>query len=744
MGKVNWAMLLSVLCLSANALFGLSYFFMEVDGVPSGEQTQGQMQVLHADCEPGGAIDVLYFLDIDSSGTVEPEEPVMFTMRFMDNSEEFPPDLNPSDGEMEILWPLNMPPAHYVIRGLEGTDEMEFPYRVFAPEPLLHSVSGRIVLEGIGPPDAELAGFPFVVGTVAPPVLMFAVTDEWGDFSVNWPGEPDTLMAMFLMEIPGYNMPDMPMFYVDGHAEGWEILFTLGDRLSNLRMRIDGAEATVQQQGQNYVFAMDCREFSAVNIEFIVDEDGDGTIGDGDWNFFGQTWVVGDNRWVDEWFNDQDDVPGNIRIRPPFNLPPGDYIFHAFDDLVSLEWAFTVIPPEPLTHGVSGRVVLETLDPPDALFGELIVFMSDHSGGEKFYARPDEMGDFTLNWAYGDRTVFLGIEPPYPPGEWDFAGATTELIVDGILTDVELFVEFEGFADVIRVIFEQDDGLWDVRQGELKAKFYDPISGAIVEEFPFPESGDILLRLRPEPCGIIFEGITPEFALHNFISPWDTLWVSPDDYPETFEIFVSQACYHFKLGLEGFPPDSLPDDGIDYELYGEGPDGQRYYSRATMFIQEIGEELLVAGGRELCPATWTAILTDSLPGSFSAETNETTFVIPRVDTWPHMLILIPVLCEKISEAELPEELSLKLYPNPFNASVSIDFHVGEPGEVIIEVFDVMGRLVMTLAGTAAESGAYRTVWACRDDGGAPVSTGVYLFKITTPNETRIAKGMFIK
>lgn len=733
--------------LFVGSCWGLSYFYMTVDGVPSEVQTQGQMQYLMADCAPvDGSIDVFYYLDLDSNGTIEPEEPLYFAMSFRDNETEFPPDLNPTDGIMEIIWPLHMPPGHYVIMGTESADAIAFPYQVLAPDPLVHSISGRITFEGITPPDLRLANYPFIIGTFEPPILMYALTDEWGDFYVNWPGDTTTVYALFIMEVEGYDPPGMPMFHVDGHSTGWDILFSFGGSsgLSNLKMFIDGAETYVQTQGQTYNITMDCEEWGYVNIEFWVDTDGDGSIGPEDWNFYDRMWFIADNMWSGEWLADLDDAPGKITLIPPFNFPPGKYIIRAYDDMATEQISFTVLAPEPLTHRVSGTVTLETITPPSFILDKLVVYVSDPIRSTIYYAFVDEMGNFTCNWASGDMDVVVGIEEPYPNPTWGFASAISRFYLDGIHTGIDLFVPYVAFDDSIHITFEQDAGLWEIRQREIKAVYFDPTSGSVVYEVSFPDSGDIYIPVRSHACGIYFDGTYSEFFEHNFLSPYDTLWITPDSFPSEYDLFASQCCYHFKLKLEGFEPDSLPAAGIKYDLFGIGPEGQSYHSEAKMFIQLEGEDYVVRGGREMCPATWTAVLPDPLPAGYIPAVFETTFVIPRVDTWPHMLIAIPVSFDNISEAELPENLSMNLYPNPFNGSVSIDFRAAQPGVVSIEVFDIMGRRVTNLGGSAADKGAFRARWDCKGSFGADVSTGVYLFKITTPTETRIVKGMYLK
>jgi hypothetical protein len=727
-----------------SSLSGMSYFYIEVEGSPSTTHVQGQPQVVKADCAPLGRIDIIYYADLDSSGTVEDGEPIAFMINYADNNADFPADNDLTEGIIEFDWPLNMPQGHYVVRGVEDTDVLEFPYVVSVPDPLFGSISGRISLEAITPPDDRLANYPFLVGMMSPTVFMYAITDEWGDYSVNWPGPEGTVFALFMASIPGYETPDMPTFYVDGHVSGFDVEFRLGSRLENLTMLVDDVETSSQTQGQTYGFAMDCVEYSSINIEFFVDTDGDGLIGGEDWSFFGRGFDVNDNGWTDEWFRDQDDDLGSIYVTPNFHLPPGDYILVATDYTTYLEFPFSVSPPPIITTGVSGRITLETITPPDDILNELVFYITASDRRVTYYSFVDDMGDFSCTWADGEDFVSIGIKEPYPSPEWDFSSATFDFYLDSLVTDLSFFINYIAYEDSIHVIFEQDTGIWEIGRHEIVAYYIDPISHALIDMVLFPDSGEIYIPVRSYECGIIFGGSYPEFVDHNFISPYDTLWITPTSFPPSYYLFASQCCYHFKLKLDGFPVDFVPPGGIEYHLYGEGPAGQQYYSQATMFVQFDGTEYVVSGGRELCPATWTAIIPDTLPSDYIPEVSETSFVIPRVDSWPHMLIVIPVHLENIEESELPKGINLSMHPNPFNSVANIDFRVETSGAVSLEIYNIAGKRIATLFEDNLPEGTYRVRWDTKTNIGEDLPSGIYLFRLNTIAGSKITKGMYLK
>ncbi|MBN2681213.1 MAG: T9SS type A sorting domain-containing protein [Bacteroidales bacterium] len=53
-----------------------------------------------------------------------------------------------------------------------------------------------------------------------------------------------------------------------------------------------------------------------------------------------------------------------------------------------------------------------------------------------------------------------------------------------------------------------------------------------------------------------------------------------------------------------------------------------------------------------------------------------------------------------------ENFSVKTYPNPFTNSFNIEFVINEPSEVLIQIYDIHGRLVFTKPESSLEAGSY--------------------------------------
>jgi hypothetical protein len=82
----------------------------------------------------------------------------------------------------------------------------------------------------------------------------------------------------------------------------------------------------------------------------------------------------------------------------------------------------------------------------------------------------------------------------------------------------------------------------------------------------------------------------------------------------------------------------------------------------------------------------------------------------------------------VSQPETNFQL-LQNYPNPFNPTTTIDFYVGQPSDVSLLVFDVVGRHVATLVDGFLREGWHSVRWTATDEERSH-STGVYFLQLT--------------
>ncbi|MDP6418026.1 MAG: S8 family serine peptidase [Candidatus Krumholzibacteria bacterium] len=71
------------------------------------------------------------------------------------------------------------------------------------------------------------------------------------------------------------------------------------------------------------------------------------------------------------------------------------------------------------------------------------------------------------------------------------------------------------------------------------------------------------------------------------------------------------------------------------------------------------------------------------------------------------------------------------YPNPFNPKTTIRFELDKAGPVLLEVYDVGGRLLKTLENGSLPAGPQERSWDGRDNNGRAMASGVYFAKLHT-------------
>ena len=102
------------------------------------------------------------------------------------------------------------------------------------------------------------------------------------------------------------------------------------------------------------------------------------------------------------------------------------------------------------------------------------------------------------------------------------------------------------------------------------------------------------------------------------------------------------------------------------------------------------------------------------------------------------------LCPEIPTGDLPlVAWSSKPWPNPFNPLVNARFALSRGAAVQVGIFDLAGRQVAVLADGWFGAGDHALQWDGRQ-AGRPVGAGVYLLRISTPENTLLHKVMLLK
>ena len=84
------------------------------------------------------------------------------------------------------------------------------------------------------------------------------------------------------------------------------------------------------------------------------------------------------------------------------------------------------------------------------------------------------------------------------------------------------------------------------------------------------------------------------------------------------------------------------------------------------------------------------------------------------------------------------------FPNPFNPVTEIQFDVPDVSVLDLVVYNLMGQQVRRLVNGEIQAGYHRVVWDGLNDRGEQVSTGVYIYSLTSPSFHNTKKMVLLK
>jgi len=118
------------------------------------------------------------------------------------------------------------------------------------------------------------------------------------------------------------------------------------------------------------------------------------------------------------------------------------------------------------------------------------------------------------------------------------------------------------------------------------------------------------------------------------------------------------------------------------------------------------------------------------------------------------IVLVDINTEKMSNIlvqviygtpNLPLDYILfQNYPNPFNPTTDIRFQIPETGDVTLKIYDMLGQEIRTLFTGVTERGTYTVQWDGLNNTGSKMSSGTYIYRMTTGDFVQSKKMMLLK
>jgi len=118
-----------------------------------------------------------------------------------------------------------------------------------------------------------------------------------------------------------------------------------------------------------------------------------------------------------------------------------------------------------------------------------------------------------------------------------------------------------------------------------------------------------------------------------------------------------------------------------------------------------------------------------------------------LESTPSNLVVIDYVIPDADDDTTIVPLETKLsgnYPNPFNPSTTIAFDMATSGHVTIDVYNIKGQKVISLADGKYDAGKHTVVWNGVDSAGHHVSSGVYFYRMTTSGYSAVKKMLMMK
>ncbi len=112
------------------------------------------------------------------------------------------------------------------------------------------------------------------------------------------------------------------------------------------------------------------------------------------------------------------------------------------------------------------------------------------------------------------------------------------------------------------------------------------------------------------------------------------------------------------------------------------------------------------------------------------------------------LYVDPTLIEEKPREQLAGKFELFAnYPNPFNPETTIRYRL--PADqvmfrVVIKIYDVLGRLIVTLKDEQAAPGLYSLTWDGRDSDGNPAPSGIYFCRLSAGSYSASQKMLLVR
>ncbi|MFQ6613344.1 MAG: carboxypeptidase regulatory-like domain-containing protein [Fidelibacterota bacterium] len=331
-------------------------------------------------------------------------------------------------------------------------------------------------------------------------------------------------------------------------------------------------------------------------------------------------------------------------------------------------------------------------------------------------------------------------------------------VTDDAYPDIDWDVELNGDSRLVDLADYSDIG---ASGGDFLMNLWiDPDGGGVDGHIDYFLDGSLVgSQFSRDP--ITLEGVT--MGDHTVkLQLVDTLGnaLDPDAYDEVNFTRGNHAPGDFTLAFQGsnngninITPDNLTTqilfmwtqsvdidaDNVNYNFYFiSGQDSIRMLNTdqmsANISNQAIYDSVSAHNWDGVSTASWAIEATDGYASTWATDPFD---IAPLTIDYTAMGVG--------DEAFIPDEFALyQNYPNPFNPVTTIVYDIPEASDVTIEIYNIVGQRVRTLVSDHQEPGRYKIRWNSTNDMGAPLSSGMYIYRIQAKDFTSVRKLILMK
>ena len=101
--------------------------------------------------------------------------------------------------------------------------------------------------------------------------------------------------------------------------------------------------------------------------------------------------------------------------------------------------------------------------------------------------------------------------------------------------------------------------------------------------------------------------------------------------------------------------------------------------------------------------------------------------------------------ESTEDVMMPTKFMLEApFPNPFNPSTTIKYHIPKPTVIELVVYNSAGKKIRTLSSGNANPGIHTTVWDGKNDNGRDIASGIYFYRLVAGDFVQTRKMVLLR